>query len=264
MTGRANCPSSGMRERAGTSPCMTSVREGSAKHRTQRTGFDDRAPRANVEPRRDERDVCNVQDLRAVRECARPELGRWAEDVDEATAVATRDLGAEGDPDELRVAVVPEAAVELRAGRDDNREQLLARLGGERMSAAGVRGSRGRTIQTMIVSPAAISRAEDHMLGLQPERSSVVKLDGTGRGGSRRKVRRDPGKYISPPGSTAAVSRRQVFPHRHWWSARRLLYGTRLLHVSYTARRPPVAVVHRREDRHDCADSSGLCPQSCC
>ncbi|OSX57235.1 hypothetical protein POSPLADRAFT_1076405 [Postia placenta MAD-698-R-SB12] len=63
--------------------------------------FDNFATGLDIQPRGDERNVREVEDLRAVRERERPELGRRAEDVDEALAVARADLGPIGNADKV-------------------------------------------------------------------------------------------------------------------------------------------------------------------
>lgn len=135
------------------------------------TSFNNFAAGLDIQPRGDERNVREVEDLRAVRERESPELGRRAEDVDEALAVARADLGPIGNADKVVMTVKAEPVVDLLAWSNDERLDKVAGLvpGHTRNSAmtcgrkAG--DTRSRTIQTMTRSPGAISRAEDHIAG---------------------------------------------------------------------------------------------------
>lgn len=92
------------------------------------TGFDDSAAGRDSEPGNYKGDISQIQDLSSVWQRQCPQFGRWAQDVDEAFAVARSNLGAIRNADQIGVAVDAESTVQLLARRDDQRLQDLTCL----------------------------------------------------------------------------------------------------------------------------------------
>ncbi|OBZ71278.1 hypothetical protein A0H81_08687 [Grifola frondosa] len=83
------------------------------------TGFDDAAAGLDVQPRGNERDVREVEDLGSVGKGERPEFWCGPEDVYEALSIARADFGAVRHTNEVRVSIVAELIIELLAWCDD-------------------------------------------------------------------------------------------------------------------------------------------------
>lgn len=77
--------------------------------------------------RGDEGDVGEIQYLGSMWQGEGPELGGGAQEVDEAAAGLGGDLGAVGDAEEVVLPEVAELGVEVAAGGDDERLDLVAR-----------------------------------------------------------------------------------------------------------------------------------------
>ncbi len=89
---------------------------GSSGEHGARTSLDDGGAWTDVELCGDEGDVGEVEDLCAVGEGEGPELGRRAQEVDEAAAGPGGHLGAVGDAEEVVLLEVAELCVEVAAG----------------------------------------------------------------------------------------------------------------------------------------------------